>query len=99
MTENTLPLESKKYNVSIEYCVPCDYSSQALQVTNELISHYQHVIDELALVTGSNGAFEIKVDNQPIFSKKAANRHLKPGEVLQLFKEAVGSEIAPHPRQ
>jgi selenoprotein W-related protein len=94
MTEDTLSLKPKKYDVAIEYCVPCDYSDHALQVSRELISHYQHVIDTLTLVTGSKGVFEVTVDGNPIFSKKALDRHPKPGEVLQQFKEVVGPNVA-----
>jgi selenoprotein W-related protein len=50
---------------------------------------YQHVISELELVTGSNGVFDVEVDDQPLFSKKAVGRHAEPGEVLRLFREQV----------
>jgi len=95
---NDLSLEAKKYTVSIEYCVPCDYSTHAFHVTENLVSNYQHVIDELTLVMGSNGAFEVTVDNKPLFSKKALNRHPEPGEVTQLFKELVGPNVSTYPR-
>jgi selenoprotein W-related protein len=50
---------------------------------------YQHVISELELVTGSNGVFDVEVDDQLLFSKKAVGRHAEPGEVLRLFREQV----------
>lgn len=93
-----LALDPKKYQVSVEYCVPCDYSAQAFQVTEELLRNYQHVIDRLELITGSNGAFEIKVNNEPLFSKKALKRHPEPGEVLRLFKDVVGPQVSIYPR-
>ena len=93
-----LALDPKKYHVSVEYCVPCDYSAQAFQVTEELLRNYQHVIDRLELITGSNGAFEVKVNNEPLFSKKALKRHPEPGEVLRLFKEVVGPQVSIYPR-
>jgi len=93
-----LSLNPKKCQVSIEYCVPCDYSAQAFQVTEELLGNYQHVIDRLELITGSNGAFEVLVDGETLFSKKALKRHPEPGEVLQLFKEVVGPQVSVYPR-
>ena len=93
-----LTLNSKKYQVSIEYCVPCDYSAHAFQVTEELLGNYQHVIDRLELITGSNGVFEVLVDGELLFSKKALNRHPEPGEVLRLFKELVGPQVSVYPR-
>jgi selenoprotein W-related protein len=98
MATHNLSLEPKKYNVSIEYCVPCDYSAHALRVTEELLGNYQHVIDKLVLITGSQGVFEVKVNDEAIFSKQALQRHPEPGEVLQLFRELAGPGITPYPR-
>jgi selenoprotein W-related protein len=50
---------------------------------------YQHVIAELELVTGSNGIFDVEVDDRLLFSKKAVGRHAEPGEVLRLFREQI----------
>jgi selenoprotein W-related protein len=93
-----LALDPKKYHVSVEYCVPCDYSAQAFQVAEEILRNYQHVIDRLELITGSNGAFEVKVNNETLFSKKVLKRHPDPGEVLQLFKDVVGPQVSTYPR-
>jgi len=98
MTVHNLSLNPKNYNVSIEYCVPCDYSAHVFRVTEELLSNYQHIIDKLVIVTGSNGTFEVQVDGEPIFSKKALKRHPEPGEILKLFKELVGPKISTYPR-
>jgi selT/selW/selH-like putative selenoprotein len=38
---------------------------------------------ELRLVPSSGGVFEVTVDGQLVFSKKASGRHAKPGEVLE----------------
>jgi len=94
MAETTLPAESKKYEVSIEYCVPCDYSAHAFRVTEELLGHYQHIIDKLVIITGSKGVFEVKVNSELIFSKIALKRHPKPGEILQSFKELVDTQVS-----
>lgn len=93
-----LTLNPKKYHVSVEYCVPCDYSAQAFQVTEEILHNYQHVIDRLELIAGSNGAFEVKVNNETLFSKKVLKRHPEPGEVLRLFKDVVGPQVSTYPR-
>jgi len=93
-----LSLTPKKHNLVIEYCVPCDYSDHALQAVGELVKNYQHVIGELTLHMGSKGVFEVLVNNDVLFSKNALNRHPKPGEILALFREYVGTEVATYPR-
>jgi len=88
-----LPLKQKKYDISIEYCVPCDYSAEVLQAVGDLLSQYQHIIGQLVLTTGTKGVLDVKVDDEILFSKKTLNRHPKSGEILQLFKSLVGPKV------
>ena len=60
-----------------------------MRTVSDLLHDYQHVISELQLVTGSNGVFDVEVDDQLLFSKKATGRHAEPGEVLRLFREQI----------
>ena len=62
--------------------------------TRDLLTNYQHVISELRLVTGDNGVFDVVVDGKTIFSKHETGRHADDGEVLALFTELVGPEVA-----
>ena len=56
----------------------------------DLLSNYQHAIESLTLVTGSQGVYDVKVDGKTIYSKTALGRHAEPGEVLELFTGLVG---------
>jgi selenoprotein W-related protein len=38
------------------------------------------------LIPGGGGVFEVKVDGELVFSKKALGRHARPGEVLALIQ-------------
>ena len=64
-----------------------------MSAVRDLLSNYQHVIEELRLVTGDNGAFEVVVDGNLIYSKHATGRHAEPGEVLDLFTDLMGSDV------
>jgi selenoprotein W-related protein len=64
----------------------------------ELLHDYQHVIEDFRVVTGSKGVFDVVVDGHVLFSKQRVGRHAKPGEVLTLFRQLVGSEVAVFPR-
>jgi predicted Rdx family selenoprotein len=64
-----------------------------VSATHDLLSHYQHVIDELALVTGSKGVFDVVVDGELIYSKHAEGRHATPGEVLERFRAFIGPKV------
>jgi len=39
-------------------------------------------------VPSSGGVFEVTVDGNLIFSKKALRRHAEPGEIVELIKRA-----------
>jgi predicted Rdx family selenoprotein len=66
-----------------------------VSAANDLLRDYQHVIAELALITGSKGIFDVIVDGEVLYSKGVTGRHAKPGEVLELFRKhyAQGVEV------
>jgi selenoprotein W-related protein len=47
---------------------------------------------EVRLVESSGGLFEVSVDGQLVFSKKATGRHAAPGEVLQAVERLRGGK-------
>ena len=64
-----------------------------MSAANDLLAHYQHVIEELRLVTGSKGVFDVVVDGELVFSKHAEGRHAKAGEVLDRFRTRLGTNV------
>lgn len=67
-------------------------------MAEDILTNYQHVIDKFTFVTGSKGAFEVKVNDEMLFSKKQLGRHAQEGEILQLFENLLGPEVEPYPR-
>jgi len=68
-------------------------------VAEELLSNYQHIIEELRLVTGRGGVFEVRINDDLVFSKKTMQkRHAEPGEILALFREIVGPDVPTYPQ-
>ena len=61
-----------------------------MSVISDLLTNYQHVIDDLKLIMGGSGVFDVTVDGQMLYSKKETGRHAEPGEVLAAFTEFVG---------
>ena len=56
-----------------------------MSAAHDLILNYQHLIDELTLITGSAGVFDVIVNDEMLYSKAETGRHAEPGEVLSLF--------------
>ncbi len=69
-----------------------------MSAAHDLLHDYQHVIESLTLVTGSKGVFEVVVDGESLYSKRATGRHAQPGEVLALFRERYAPGITPYER-
>ena len=86
------------YRLSLEYCVPWNYLDRAVGAMNDVLSHYQHVVDSFELIHGTKGAYEFKVNDKLVYSKKDLGRHAEPGEILNLFKEIVGPDVVVYPQ-
>ncbi len=43
------------------------------------------------LVESSGGLFEVTVDGELVFSKKALGRHAEPGEVVGMIRDGAGT--------
>jgi predicted Rdx family selenoprotein len=69
-----------------------------VSAARDLLHDYQHVIDELTLVTGSKGVFDVVVDGELLFSKRSTGRHAEPGEIVALFRDAHAIDVAVYER-
>ncbi|MCP5099591.1 MAG: hypothetical protein GY943_28895 [Chloroflexi bacterium] len=67
-------------------------------MADDILSNYQHIIESFTFITGTKGAFEFKVNDELIYSKKQIGRHAEPGEVLELFKELIDPDVEPYPQ-
>jgi selenoprotein W-related protein len=50
---------------------------------------------DVLLIPSSGGVFEVKVDGELLFSKRALRRHAEPGEVVRLIRARGGEGPAP----
>jgi len=61
-----------------------------VSLTDELLKHYEHVVEEIKLIPSEGGRFEVSVNGQLLYSKLQTHRHAEPGEVLGLVRKMVG---------
>ena len=61
-----------------------------MSLIDELLKHYEHVIETITLVPSDGGKFEVSVNGQLLYSKLETHRHAEPGEVLGLVRKMVG---------
>jgi len=60
-----------------------------VSLADELLKHYEHVIESVALVSSDGGRFEVSVHGNLIYSKLQTKRHAEAGEVLGLISKMV----------
>ena len=69
-----------------------------MRAAHDLLHDYQHVIEDLTLVMGSKGVFDVEVDGSLLYSKKENGRHANEGEVLDLFRAQYAEDVAVYER-
>ena len=84
---------SDKYTITLEYCAAWNYLPNAVRATEEILDNYQHVIDDLKLIPGRGGVFELTVNGNLAYSKKATGRHAQTGEIVKILEGIFGPEV------
>ena len=59
----------------------------------DLLTNYQHVIEDITLTTGGDSVFDVRVDGELVFSKHELGRLAEDGEVLGIFRNIVGPDV------
>ena len=64
-----------------------------MSLAGDLLSRWAPIMRSVELQSSTGGAFEITLDGQLLFSKNAAGRFPKPGEVAELFEKKLGPAL------
>ena len=59
-------------------------------MADELLKTFEADIKSLTLIPSSGGVFEVNVNGELVFSKKALGRHAQPNEIAPLVKAKTG---------
>jgi selenoprotein W-related protein len=58
----------------------------------ELLTTFQDEIGEVALIPGTGGVFEVRVDGTTIWSRKGEGRHAEITELKQRLRDVIAPE-------
>ena len=78
--------------VEIQYCTQCRWLLRAAWVAQELLTTFENELGEVALVPGTGGIFEVKVDGEVIFSREKEGRFPESKELKQLVRDRVAPD-------
>jgi selenoprotein W-related protein len=80
-----------RHTIEIEYCVPCDFRPEAIELTRQIVVGWSDRLSEIRLVPSSGGRFEVSLDGDLIFSKAGLERHAEPNEIASILSERIGA--------
>lgn len=89
----------RRPRVEIEYCTQCRFILRAGWMAQELLTTFADEIGEVALIPGTGGVFEVRLDGDTVFSRKAAGRFPESKELKQLNSRSHRAGPASRPQR
>lgn len=78
--------------VEIVYCTGCRWLLRAAWMAQELLTTFEHELGEVALVPGSGGIFEVRVNDVLIWSRQTEGRFPEIKELKQRVRDHVAPD-------
>lgn len=83
---------SMSSRVEIKYCSQCRFVLRAGWLAQELLMTFGTDLGELALVPGTGGVFEVRVDGELIWSKRDKGRFPDSKDLKQLVRDRIAPD-------
>jgi selenoprotein W-related protein len=80
---------SRTPRVEIEYCTQCRWLLRAGWTAQELLTTFQGEVGEVALIPGTGGVFEIRVEGATVWSRAGEGRFPELKELKQRVRDVV----------
>ena len=78
--------------VEIEYCTQCRWLLRAAWLAQELLTTFEQELEEVALVPGTGGVLEVRLDGEAIFSRGREGRFPEAKELKQLVRDRIAPD-------
>lgn len=75
--------------LEIEYCTQCRWLLRAAWFAQELLTTFQAELGEVALVPGTGGIFEVRVNEAIVWSRAGEGRFPELKELKQRVRDIV----------
>ena len=80
------------YRITITYCTQCRWLLRAAWMAQELLTTFDADLEEVALRPGTGGIYEVRLNDELIFSRKEAGRFPEAKELKQLVRDRIDPE-------
>ena len=78
--------------IEIEYCTECRWLLRAGWTAQELLTTFPGEIGEVALIPGTGGIFEVRVDGDTAWSRKAEGGFPEMKELKQRIRDRIAPD-------
>ena len=79
--------------VEILYCRQCRWLLRASWMAQELLTTFSEEIGELALLPGTGGIFEVRVEGDLVWSRKDEGRFPEMKELKQRLRDRIAPQM------
>jgi selenoprotein W-related protein len=78
--------------LEINYCTQCRWLLRAAWLAQEVLTTFELEMGEVALVPGTGGVLDIRLNGELIFSRKEAGRFPEAKEIKQLIRDIIAPD-------
>lgn len=83
---------SGSHRVRLTYCTQCRWMLRSAWMAQELLTTFETELAEVSLAPGSGGVFEVRVNDELIWSRTEQGRFPDIKELKQLIRDRVAPE-------
>ncbi|GAA2476162.1 SelT/SelW/SelH family protein [Winogradskya humida] len=84
-------MTTRSPRLEIEYCTQCRWLLRAGWTAQELLTTFQKELGEVALIPGTGGIFDIRLDGETIWSRKESG-HPELPELKRLIRDRIAPD-------
>ena len=78
--------------LEINYCTQCRWLLRAAWMAQEILTTFETEMGEVALVPGTGGVFDVRLNGELIYSRKEAGRFPESKELKQLIRDRIAPD-------
>jgi len=78
--------------IEIEYCTQCKFLLRASWLAQELLTAFEAELAEVALLPGSSGIFDVRLDGEVVASNRESKQMPDVSEVKRLVRDRVAPD-------
>jgi selenoprotein W-related protein len=79
--------------IEITYCTQCRWLLRAAWMAQELLTTFEGRVGEVALVPGTGGVFQIRVNDQLVWCREAQSGFPEIKQLKQLVRDIIAPDM------